>query len=81
MTALRGRAGSRRSKDLRRARRIDALPHELEVRRGQAVVGVRCAHYEQEVGLPWGLRESSETEGRGFVRRREVPPEACDVAP
>jgi hypothetical protein len=78
---VRGRVGSKRSKDLKTARRTGALLREVVALREQAVEEVRCAHDGWEVDLQWGLRENSEIEGRGIVNRREVAPGACDPVP
>jgi hypothetical protein len=80
-TVVRARVGSKRSKDLKTARRTGALQREVVALMEQAVGEVRCAHDGWEVDLQWGLREYSKIEGRGIVNRREVALGACDPAP
>lgn len=80
-TVVRARVGSKRSKDLKTARRTGALLREVVALREQAVEEVRCAHDGWEVDLQWGLRENSEIEGRAIVNKREVALGACDPAP
>ncbi len=80
-TVVRARVGSKRSKDLKTARRTGALLREVVALREQVVKEVRCAHDGWELDLQWGLRENSEVEGRGIVNKREVALGACDPAP
>jgi hypothetical protein len=78
---VRDRAGSRRSKGSRRARRTGAPLRAVEAPRELAVKEARCVHDGWEVDLQWGQRENSEIEGRETVNRREAALGACDPAP
>jgi hypothetical protein len=78
---VKDRADSRRSKDLKTARRTGALLREVVAPREQAVKEAMCAHDGWEVDLRWGRRENSEIEGRETVNRRVAVLGACDPAP
>lgn len=69
------------SKDLRMAKRTDALLLESAALQERMVVVVICAHDGHAVALRLVQRENSGTVGRAIVCRKEAAPVACDAAP